>query len=85
MVIGPLGNYRLPPAIAATYGVVTAQELADQLGVTKRPSAELGSTADAAYQALRRGDQGPARALLISDLGVSEEDADAALAKLPRL
>ncbi|MCS5732452.1 hypothetical protein [Herbiconiux daphne] len=85
MDLGPLGSYRLPAALKAAYGVTTAQELADQLGVTKQPTPELGATADAAYQALRRGDHGPARALLIDDLGVSEDKADAAIAKLPQL
>jgi len=85
MDLGPLGGYRLPTALKNAYGTATAQELADQLGVTKQPTAALSGTADAAYQALRRGDQGPARALLVDDLGVSETKADEALAKLPRL
>ncbi|MEF2978489.1 hypothetical protein [Subtercola sp. YIM 133946] len=85
MDLGHLGSYRLPSALTAAYGVTTAQELADQLGVTKRPDPSLGSAADAAYEALKRGDQGPARSLLIDSLGVSESAADAALAKLPAL
>ncbi|HXH33915.1 MAG TPA: hypothetical protein VNJ54_05830 [Plantibacter sp.] len=85
MDIGPLGTYRLPAIIQDTYDVTTAQELADRLGVAQQPTVELGRTADAAYQALRRGDNGPARALLIEQLGVAEETADAALAKLPRM
>jgi hypothetical protein len=85
MDLGPLGSYRLPTPLKDAYGTSTAQELADQLGVSKRPTAELGSTADAAYQALRRGDKGPARALLVDELGVDETKADQALAKLPQL
>ena len=85
MDLGPLGGYRLPAALTKAYGVETAQQLADQLGVTKQPTPELGGRADAAYQALRRGDSGPARALLVDDLGVSEQKADDALAKLPEL
>lgn len=85
MDLGPLGSYRLPVALKNAYGASTAQELADQLGVSMRPTGDLGSTADAAYQALRRGDTGPARALLVHDLGVSEGKADDALAKLPTL
>lgn len=85
MDLGTLGGYRLPAALQNAYGVTTAQELADQLGVTKRPTPELGREADSAYQSLRQGDQGPARSLLIEQLGVSEEKADEALAKLPPL
>jgi hypothetical protein len=83
MHLGPLSTYRLPPAVRAAYGVDTAQELADQLGVTRLPTSDLGGVADAAYQSLRRGDRGPARALLVDHLGVGEDAADAALAKFP--
>lgn len=85
MDLGPLAGYRLPTSIKNAYGTTTAQELADQLGVTKQPTAALGPAADAAYQALRRGDQGPARSLLVDDLGISEANADEALAQLPEL
>jgi hypothetical protein len=85
MDIGILGNYHLPPAIRNAYGADTAQQLADQLGVTKKPSLALGGAADAAYKALQRGDRGPAKALLVNDLGVSEQKADEALSKLPKL
>jgi hypothetical protein len=85
MDLGPLSGYRLPTAIRNAYGVDTAQQLADQLGVSKRPTPELGAEADAAYQALKKGDSAPARSLLVNKLGVNESAADAALAKLPKL
>ena len=85
MDLGNLGNYPLPASIQAAYGVATAQQLADQLGVSKRPTADLAGEADEAYRALKKGDQAPARVLLVEKLGVSEADADAALAKLPRI
>jgi hypothetical protein len=85
MDLGPLGGYRLPTALQNAYGVQTAQQLADQLGVTKQPTADLGPEADAAYGALKRGDQAPARSLLVDKLGVTAEKADEALAKLPSL
>ncbi len=85
MDLGLLGGYRLPTAIRDAYGVETAQQLADQLGVTKAPTADLAPDADAAYLALKRGDAAPARTLLVDKLGVSESNADAALAKLPPL
>jgi hypothetical protein len=85
MDLGPLAGYRLPTALQNAYGVQTAQQLADQLGVTKQPTPDLGPAADAAYGALKKGDQGPARALLVDKLGVSPEKADEAIAKLPAL
>lgn len=85
MDIGPVGNYRLPRTIRDAYGTDTAQDLADQLGVTKRPDPAISSEADAVYRALQKGDVGPARALLVERLGVSEQNADNALAKLPKL
>lgn len=83
MNLGPFTDYRLPSAIRSAYGVDTAGQLADQLGVSKQPTLALSGKADAAYAALKTGDQQPARALLVDDLGVSPERADAALAKLP--
>lgn len=85
MDLGTLGGYRLPTAIQTAYGVQTAQQLADQLGITKRPTPDLADEADAAYRSLKTGDQGPARSLLIDKLGVGEQKADEALAKLPPL
>jgi hypothetical protein len=84
MDIGPLGSYRLPLAIRNAYGIDTAQQLADSLGVTKRPSLALSGEAEAAYNSLKNGDRGPARALLVEQLGVSEQAADSALSKFPR-
>jgi hypothetical protein len=84
MDLGKLGGYPLPPAIQAAYGVATAQELAEKLGVTRQPTPDLASDADVAYRSLKNGDYGPARALLVDKLGVSEANADAALAKLPK-
>lgn len=84
MDIGPLGSYRLPAAIRTAYGTDTAQQLADQLGVTKQPSLALSQEAEAAYEALKAGDDAPARSLLVDQLGVSEQSADSAIAKFPR-
>jgi len=85
MDLGPLGGYRLPAAVRDAFEADTAQQLADRLGVTKRPGPELTGEAEAAYSALKDGDPVPARALLIDKLGVTEEAADAALEKLPGL
>ncbi|MDF2443124.1 MAG: uncharacterized protein JWR01_1327 [Subtercola sp.] len=85
MDLGPYTNYPLPAAIRTAFGADTAGELADRLGVTQRPGPEVGPEADAAYQSLRRGDQAPARALLVERLGLSGSAADDALARLPKL
>lgn len=85
MDLGPIGNYPLPATIKEAYGVESAQQLADQLGVTKPPSLMLAGQANAAYAALKQGDTAPARLLLIDKLGVSPQKADEALAKLPPL
>lgn len=85
MNLGVYADYPLPAAVRDAYGVTTAQELADRLGVTKEPTADLAPLADEAYRSLRRGDLAPARALLVERLGVSEANADAALKRLPRL
>jgi hypothetical protein len=83
--LGLLAMFPLPDAIKDAYGVTTAQQLADQLGVTKRPSLSMRGEATEAYEALQRGDQGPAMTLLTETLGVPEQNAKDALAKLPPL
>jgi hypothetical protein len=85
MDLGALGNYPLPVILQSAYGVATAQELADQLGVTRAPTPALAGDADAAYQALKKGDTAPARALLIDELGVTPAKADEANARLPKI
>jgi hypothetical protein len=85
MDLGPYASYGLPAQVRSAYGVDTAQELADQLGVTKQPTAALSGEAEDAYKALRNGDSAPARTLLVERLGVSEARADEAIAKLPQL
>ena len=71
--------------LAHRAGGRTVGQLADQLGFTKKPSPALAGKADAAYAALKYGDTAPARILLVDDLGVSEQKADEAIAKLPGL
>jgi len=36
--LGLIAAFTLPPEIKAAYGVETAQQLADQIGVSKRPT-----------------------------------------------
>jgi hypothetical protein len=77
--------FPLPQQIKDAYGVQTSQQLADQIGVTKQPSLSMRGEATTAYEALQRGDQGPAMRLLTETLGVPEQNAKEALAKLPAL
>jgi hypothetical protein len=83
--LGLLAMFPLPQQIKDAYGVQTSQQLADQIGVTKQPSLSMRDEATTAYEALQRGDQGPAMTLLTETLGVPEQNAKEALAKLPAL
>ena len=82
MDLGAYSSYRLPPSIAAAFRVTTAQELADQIGATGTLTADTVHEAERAYEALRAGDRGPARALLISRGGLDAAAADSVLARL---
>jgi hypothetical protein len=84
MDLGQFASYRLPPGIRDAFGVGTAQELADQLGVQGTLSPELAGEAEGAYNAYRRGDIEAARSFLTTRLGLSEQTADDALAKLSK-
>lgn len=85
VALGLIAAFPLPPEIRAAYGVETAQQLADQIGVTKRPTIWMRGEATKAYEALKKGDQAPAMTLLTKGLGVTEQNAREALAKLPAL
>lgn len=82
--LGPFGAYPLPEEIRKAYGVESAQELADQIGVTKSPNLTMIGAGRKAFDALQKGDSSLARALLIDKLGVTPAKADEALAKLPK-
>ncbi len=83
--LGLLAMFPLPQQIKDAYGVASAQQLADQIGITKQPSLSMRAEATTAYEALQRGDQGPAMTLLVERLGAPEQNAKEALAKLPAL
>ncbi|GAB2454998.1 uncharacterized protein YidB (DUF937 family) [Conyzicola lurida] len=80
MELGPYSTYRLPANLRSAFGVDTAQQLADQLGIRGELTPAVASEADSAYGALVRGDSAPAHALL-TGLGVSDTAATAAIAK----
>jgi hypothetical protein len=82
MNLGQYASYPLPKNIKEAFGVETAQQLADQLGVTGDVSPALSRGADAAYRSFRAGDTGPARTFMTGPLGMNEAAADEALAKL---
>jgi len=82
MNLGPYSSYPLPTPIRSAFGVSTAQELADQLGVTGELTPALAHEAESAYNAHRAGDPDAAFTFLTTKLGVSDEAARAALTKL---
>ena len=84
MNLGPLGSYPLPQSIREAYGVTTAQQLADQLGVDVTPTPDLIAAAQTAYADYRGGDVEAARVFLRSRLGMDDAAIDDALSKLPR-
>ena len=84
MNLGTWGAYRLPEQLRTAYGVDTAQQLADQLGVQDVPmSPDLMAQAEAAFGAYRSGNVSVGRSFLTERLGVDPQTADDALAKLP--
>jgi hypothetical protein len=85
MNLGHYASYPLPKNIRDAFGVETAQQLADQLGVTGEVSPALSREADAAYRSFRGGDTAPARSFMTDRLGMTEAAADEALAKLSAL
>ncbi len=84
MDLGQYAGYPLPHAVRTAFGVDTAQQLADHLGITGALTPDRARDAESAYNSYRAGDTAPARSLLVS-LGVTEQMASDAVAKLPRL
>jgi hypothetical protein len=82
MDLGSYAAYPLPPIVRTAFGVQTAQELADSLGATGTLTPDAVHDAERAYEAYRAGDIGVARGFLVTRAGLSEEAADAALARL---
>jgi hypothetical protein len=82
MDLGHYASYRLPSNLQQAFGVETAQQLADQLGVKGELSAETAREGEVAYTAYRRGDVAAARSFLTGTLGMTDAAADDALAKL---
>jgi hypothetical protein len=83
MDLGSLASYPMPANIRSAFGASTAQELADTLGIDAQMTPELGRHADAAYGEYRKGNLDAVRTFMKSDLGMSDEKIDDALAKLP--
>lgn len=83
MNLGTYSSYRLPADLRESFGVDTAQQLVDSLGVEGELTPELARDAESAYVALRGGDETPARSLL-GGIGVSDESVDTLLARFAR-
>lgn len=82
MDLGSHASYPLPPGIRTAFGVQTAQELADALGAEGALTPDVVHEAERAYEAYRAGDPSVARGFLVGSAGLSEDAADAALARL---
>ena len=64
MDLGQYASYPLPARIKETFGVDTAGQLADQLGVRGELTPQLARDAESAYNDYTRGDTQPAQQLL---------------------
>jgi hypothetical protein len=82
MDLGPYASYRLPSNLRQAFGVETAQQLADQIGVTGEWTPDTAREGEVAYNAYRRGDTAAARSFLTGTLGLTDAVADDTLAKL---
>jgi len=83
MNLGHYSSYRLPHPIRAAFDVVTAQDLADKLGLTGTLTADDAHQAELAYEQYATGELDAARRFLIDRCGLSEQVTAAALARLP--
>ncbi|PRY68037.1 hypothetical protein B0I08_105201 [Glaciihabitans tibetensis] len=83
MDLGPYSSYRLPPTIRAAFGVETAQELADQLGLTGTLTAQVAREAERAYNGYRAGDPSAVSAFLKAHTGMDDQAVATTLSKLP--
>jgi hypothetical protein len=82
MNLGKYGSYPLPAGVRRSFGVDTAGQLADQLGVKGEITDDLAREAETAYSAYNRGDLQAVRQFLTTKLGVADDVADDAIAKL---
>lgn len=82
MDLGSLASYPMPANIRSAFGADTAQQLADDLGIDVKPTPELARRADAAYTEYKKGNLDAVRTFMRTDLGMSDENIDSALAKL---
>ena len=83
MDLGHYSSYRLPYPIRTAFGIVTAQDLADKLGLTGTLTADDAHEAELAYEQYAMGELGAAHRFLIDRCGLSEQVATDALARLP--
>jgi hypothetical protein len=83
MDLGPYASYRLPATVQTAFGAQTAQELADQLGLTGTLTAEVGREAERAYNGYRSGDTSAATAFLKNHSTMDDATIAEVLSKLP--
>jgi hypothetical protein len=83
MDLGPYASYRLPATVQTAFGAQTAQDLADQLGLTGKLTAEVGREAERAYNGYRTGDTSAAAAFLKNHTTMDEATIAEVLSTLP--
>jgi hypothetical protein len=81
--LGPYAGYVLPQDIQRAFDVVTAQQLADQLGVSGQVTPDLAREAESAYNTYRAGDSTAVLAFLKHRLRASDDVISRALSRLP--
>lgn len=82
MDLGPYASYQLPASISAAFGVETAQELADQIGLEGTLTPEIGQEAERAYNGYRSGDISGATAFLKNHTSADDHAITNVLSKL---
>ena len=82
MDLGTYGSYPMPANIRRAFGADTAQQLADQLGITATADPELARDADAAWGEYKKGNLDAVTAFMTGRLGMTPERTEDTLAKL---
>jgi hypothetical protein len=82
MDLGTYAPYPMPANIRQAFGADTAQQLADQLGITATAGPELAREADTVWGEYKRGNLEAVTTFMTERLGMTQERAEDTLAKL---
>jgi hypothetical protein len=80
--LGTYASYRLPASIRDAFGVETAQQLADQIGLEGTLTPEVGQEAERAYNGYQSGDPAGAVAFLKNHTAMDDQAIQRVLSKL---